>query len=56
MPILKPEEFKHLFYTYCDGKRTYAEAYEMAEMNHEMSFGSRRYSSYDSFQKSTNKK
>lgn len=53
MPILKPEEFKELFYTFCNGKRSYVDAYEMAEMEHERSFGVRRYSSYVSFQNST---
>lgn len=45
------ETFIEIFFEICKryNFRTYRDAYERAELQHELMFGCRRYSSYDSF-------
>lgn len=52
MPILKPTEFRELFFSYCTNDRTYKEAFDLANEYHMEQYGEYRYSDYDSFRNS----
>ncbi len=44
-----PQGFLNRFYELCSKYKTYKEAYEAVEKEHQEYFGTRRYASYSSF-------
>ena len=48
--------FDERFHHYCKTSKTYFEAYEKTEIEFESSFGKRKYSNYDSFRVTMNKR
>ena len=56
LALLSPAGFEKRFHKYCKSSKTYETAYEKTEIEYEKHFGKRRYSSYDSFRVSKNRK
>lgn len=56
LALLSPAGFEKRFHKYCQDTKTYERAYEKTEKEYEEHFGKRRYSSYDSFRVSKNRK
>lgn len=56
LALLSPSGFEKRFYKNCKSSKSYSEAYEKTEQEYESNFGKRRYSSYDSFRVTKNKK
>tara|TARA_R110001583_G_scaffold8915_2_gene42106 strand:- start:641 stop:847 length:207 start_codon:yes stop_codon:yes gene_type:complete len=56
LALLSPAGFEKRFHKYCKISRTYEDAYELTEDEYEKNFGKRRYSSYDSFRVTKNRK
>tara|TARA_R110001599_G_scaffold205460_1_gene402729 strand:+ start:590 stop:790 length:201 start_codon:yes stop_codon:yes gene_type:complete len=54
--LLSPRGFDERFHHYCKTSKTYFEAYEKTEIEFESSFGKRKYSNYDSFRVTMNKR
>ena len=54
--LLSPRGFDERFHHYCRTSKTYFEAYEKTEIEFETSFGKRKYSNYDSFRVTMNKR
>ena len=49
LALLSPNGFDERFWKYAKETKTYLEAYEKTEMEHEKHFWKRRYSDYNSF-------
>tara|TARA_R100000353_G_scaffold153096_1_gene111618 strand:- start:243 stop:461 length:219 start_codon:yes stop_codon:yes gene_type:complete len=56
LALLSPSGFEKRFHKYCKSSKTYEQAYEKVEKEYELNFGKRRYSSYDSFRVTKNRK
>ena len=56
LALLSPSGFEKRFHKYCKSSKTYEQAYEKVEKEYELNFGKRRYSSYDSFRGTKNRK
>ena len=56
LALLSPAGFEKRFHKYCQTSKNYYEAYEKTEQEYESNFGKRRYSSYDSFRVTKNRK
>jgi hypothetical protein len=56
LALLSPSGFEKRFHKNCKAANTYEEAYELTELEYESNFGKRRYSSYDSFRVTKNRK
>jgi len=56
LALLSPSGFENKFHKYCKSSKTYEQAYERVEKEYEQTFGKRRYSSYDSFRVTKNRK
>jgi hypothetical protein len=54
--LISPEGFERKFFKNCKDSKTYIEAYEKTEKEYSEYFGRRRYSCYDSFRVSKNKR
>ena len=49
LALLSPKGFDERFWKHAKESKTYIEAYEKTEMEHEKHFGKRRYSDYNRF-------
>ena len=49
LALLSPKGFDERFWKHAKESKTYIEAYEKTEMEHEKHFGKLRYSDYNSF-------
>ena len=56
LALLSPSGFEKRFHKHCKETKTYSEAYELTEKEYQKNFGKRRYSSYDSFRVTKNRK
>lgn len=56
LALLSPAGFEKRFHTHCKETKNYEQAYEKTEKEYEKNFGKRRYSSYDSFRVTKNRK
>ena len=56
LALLSPSGFERRFHKHCKETKNYEQAYEKTEKEYEASFGKRRYSSYDSFRVTKNRK
>lgn len=56
LALLSPAGFEKRFHYYCKEAPSYEQAYEKTEKEYEQNFGKRRYSSYDSFRVTKNRK
>ena len=56
LALLSPSGFEKRFHKHCQETKTYEDAYELTEEEYEKNFGRRRYSSYDSFRVTKNRK
>jgi len=56
LALLSPAGFEKRFHKNCKKTKNYEEAYEETEKEYEENFGKRRYSSYDSFRVTKNRK
>ena len=56
LALLSPSGFEKRFHKHCKATKTYEQAYEKTEKEYEETFGKRRYSSYDSFRVTKNRK
>ena len=56
LKLLTPEGFDERFYSLCQLYRTNELAYEALERQYESYFGKRRYSNYESYRKTKNKR
>jgi len=56
LALLSPSGFEKRFYKNCKTAKNYETAYEITETEYETNFGKRRYSSYDSFRVTKNRK
>ena len=46
---MEPKAFEDLFFSMCDGRKSYSKAYHEAEDLHVKIFGKQKYSDYQSF-------
>jgi hypothetical protein len=56
LALLSPNGFDERFWKYAKDSKTYMEAYEKTEIEHEKHFGKRKYSDYNSYTTSRNKR
>ena len=56
LALLSPSGFEKRFHQNCKDTKSYELAYEKTESEYESNFGKRRYSSYDSFRVTKNRK
>ncbi len=56
LALLTPNGFDDRFWKYAKETKTYVEAYEKTEIEHEKHFGKRKYSDYNSYTTSRNKR
>ena len=56
LALLSPAGFEKRFHKHCKNSKNYEQAYEQTEKEYEQNFGKRRYSSYDSFRVTKNRK
>tara|TARA_R110002167_G_scaffold66768_2_gene188921 strand:+ start:337 stop:549 length:213 start_codon:yes stop_codon:yes gene_type:complete len=56
LALLSPSGFERRFHKNCKLAKNYEDAYEQTETEYENNFGKRRYSSYDSFRVTKNRK
>ena len=56
LALLSSKGFETRFHKNCKTSKTYEDAYELTEEEYEKHFGKRRYSSYDSFRVTKNRK
>lgn len=56
LALLSASGFERKFHKNCSFSKTYEDAYELTEKEFEFNFGKRRYSSYDSFRVTKNRK
>ena len=56
LALLSPAGFEKRFHKNCQVVKKYEDAYELTEQEYEEHFGKRRYSSYDSFRVTKNRK
>ena len=56
LALLSPAGFEKRFHKHCKDHKNYEQAYEQTEKEYEQNFGKRRYSSYDSFRVTKNRK
>ena len=56
LALLSPAGFEKRFHKHCKNSKNYEHAYELTEKEYEQNFGKRRYSSYDSFRVTKNRK
>tara|TARA_R100001163_G_C5068278_1_gene208285 strand:+ start:333 stop:554 length:222 start_codon:yes stop_codon:yes gene_type:complete len=56
LALLSPAGFEKRFHQNCKIAKSYEKAYELTENEYEESFGKRKYSSYDSFRVTKNRK
>jgi len=56
LALLTPNGFDDRFWKYAKETKTYIEAYEKTEIEHQKHFGKRKYSDYNSYTTSRNKR
>ena len=56
LALLSPNGFDERFWKNSKDSKTYMEAYEKTEIEHEKHFGKRKYSDYNSYTTSRNKR
>tara|TARA_R100000789_G_scaffold100360_1_gene110060 strand:- start:118 stop:330 length:213 start_codon:yes stop_codon:yes gene_type:complete len=56
LALLTPNGFDDRFWKYAKETKTYVEAYEKTEIEYEKHFGKRKYSDYNSYTTSRNKR
>jgi len=56
LALLTPNGFDDRFWEYAKETKTYVEAYEKTEIEYEKHFGKRKYSDYNSYTTSRNKR
>ena len=56
LALLSPSGFEKRFHKNCQTSKNYYDAYEKTEIEYENNFGKRKYSSYDSFRVTKNRK
>jgi hypothetical protein len=56
LALLTPNGFDERFWKYAKETKTYVEAYEKTEIEYEKHFGKRKYSDYNSYTTSRNKR
>ena len=56
LALLSPNGFDKRFWKYAKESKTYTEAYEKTEIEHEKHFGKRKYSYYNSYRNSRDKR
>ena len=56
LALLSPNGFDDRFWKYAKETKTYIEAYEKTETEHEKHFGKRKYSDYNSFRNCRDKR
>ena len=56
LALLTPNGFDDRFWEYAKETKTYVEAYEKTEIEYEKHFGRRKYSDYNSYTTSRNKR
>ena len=56
LALLTPNGFDDRFWKYAKETKTYVEAYEKTEIEYEKHFGRRKYSDYNSYTTSRNKR
>ena len=56
LALLSPAGFEKRFHKNCQEVKKYEDAYDLTEQEHLENFGKRKYSSYDSFRVTKNRK
>ena len=56
LALLSPSGFEKRFHKNTQISKTYKDAYELTEQEYESNFGKRKYSSYDSFRVTKNRR
>ncbi len=56
LALLSPNGFDDRFWKYAKETKTYLEAYERTEIEHEKNFGKRKYSDYNSYRNCRDKR
>ena len=56
LALLSPKGFDERFWKYAKESKTYLEAYEKTEIEHNKYFGKRRYSDYNSYRNCRDKR